>query len=103
MNCKIAIVTGCFGFIGNHLTVKLLREGWYVFGIDKHNYVSNTDQIEFISENFPNKYKFVNADISKIKRLPQCDVLFNLAAESHVENSFHNSNKFIKSHINYNT
>jgi dTDP-glucose 4,6-dehydratase len=99
MNYKVAIVTGCFGFIGNHLTVKLLRDGWYVFGIDKHNYVSDTSQLEFISENFPNKYKFINGDISKIKRLPQCDVLFNLAAESYVENSFHNSNKFIKSNI----
>ena len=51
MNYKVAIVTGCFGFIGNHLTVKLLREGWYVFGIDKHNYASDTSQLEFISEN----------------------------------------------------
>ena len=49
MDCKIAIVTGCFGFIGNHLIVKLLREGCYVFGIDKHTYVSNTDQLTFIS------------------------------------------------------
>ena len=41
---KIAIVTGCFGFIGNHLMLKLLKDGWYVFGIDKHTYVSNFDQ-----------------------------------------------------------
>jgi len=99
VDCKIAIVTGCFGFIGNHLIVKLLREGWYVFGIDKHTYVSNTDQLTFISENFPNKYRFIEADIAKIKRLPQCDVIFNLAAESHVENSFSKSNRFIKSNI----
>ena len=99
MVSKIAIVTGCFGFIGNHLTIKLLRDGWYVFGIDKHTYVSNFDQITYISENFPNKYKFIEADISEIKRLPQCDVIFNLAAESHVENSFNNSSRFIKSNI----
>lgn len=99
MGSKIAIVTGCFGFIGNHLTVKLLREGWYVFGIDKNTYASNTEQLTFISDNFPNKYKFIEADICKIKRLPQCDVIFNLAAESHVENSFSNSNRFIKSNI----
>ena len=72
MISKIAVVTGCFGFIGNHLTVKLLRDGWYVFGIDKHSYVSNFDQVTYISENFPNKYKFIEADISEIKR-PELD------------------------------
>ena len=70
MVSKIAVVTGCFGFIGNHLTIKLLKDGWHVFGIDKHTYVSNFDQVTYISENFPNKYKFIEADISKIKRLP---------------------------------
>ena len=99
MVSKIAVVTGCFGFIGNHLTIKLLKDGWHVFGIDKHTYVSNFDQVTYISENFPNKYKFIEADISKIKRLPQCDVIFNLAAESHVENSFNNSSRFIRSNI----
>ena len=96
---KIAVVTGCWGFIGNHLTTKLLRDDWFVYGIDKGSYVSNTDQLLYFSENFPNKYKFVEEDITKLKRLPQCDVIFNLAAESHVENSFTNSNRFIKTNI----
>ena len=96
---KIAVVTGCWGFIGNHLTKKLLQDDWFVYGIDKGSYVSNTDQLLYFSENFPNKYKFVEEDITKLKRLPQCDVVFNLAAESHVENSFTNSNRFIKTNI----
>ena len=32
---KIAVVTGCLGFIGKTFTEKLLSEGWYVYGIDK--------------------------------------------------------------------
>ena len=96
---KIAIVTGCWGFIGNHLTKKLLQDDWFVYGIDKGSYVSNIDQLLYFSENFPNKYKFVEEDISTLKRLPQCDVIFNLAAESHVENSFTNSSRFISTNI----
>ena len=31
---KRAVVTGCAGFIGSHLTERLLAEGWQVLGID---------------------------------------------------------------------
>ena len=96
---KIAVVTGCWGFIGNHLTRKLLQDDWFVYGIDKGSHVSNMSQLLYFSENFPNKYKFIEEDITEIKRIPQCDVIFNLAAESHVENSFNNSNRFIKTNI----
>lgn len=30
-----AVVTGCTGFIGSHVTERLLRAGWYVTGIDR--------------------------------------------------------------------
>ena len=96
---KTAVVTGCWGFIGNHLTKKLLEKDWFVYGIDKHTYVSNQEQLLYFKENFSHKYKFIEDDITTIKRLPQCDVIFNLAAESHVENSFYDSKKFIKSNI----
>src|SRR4051812_24107537 len=32
---RSAVVTGCAGFIGSHLTEKLLSDGWRVHGIDK--------------------------------------------------------------------
>jgi UDP-glucuronate 4-epimerase len=32
---RSALVTGCAGFIGSHLTEKLLGEGWRVYGVDK--------------------------------------------------------------------
>ena len=96
---KTAIVTGNWGFIGNHLTYRLLKEGWYVYGIDKFNYVSNNKQMEYFNENFPDQYEFFNSDITTISWIPECDVIFNLAAESHVENSFKNSKNFINSNI----
>ena len=96
---KVAVITGNWGFIGNHLTHRLLSEGWYVYGIDKFSYVSNNSQLMYFEENFPNKFKFFKNDITTIKWLPECDVIFNLAAESHVENSFKQSKNFISSNI----
>ena len=90
---KVAIVTGCWGFIGNHLTKRLLTEGWYVYGIDMFTYVSSNSQLRYFEENFPNKFQFFANDITKLQWLPDANVLFNLAAESHVENSFKNSKK----------
>ena len=31
---KKALVTGCAGFIGSHLTEKLLEENWNILGLD---------------------------------------------------------------------
>ncbi len=41
----------------------------------------------------------INDDIKNIDRLPECDVVFNLAAESDVDNSILNMDKFIDSNI----
>ena len=99
MHTKTAIITGCWGFIGNHLTKRLLSEGWYVYGIDMFTYVSNNFQLQYFQENFPNRFQFFTDNIKKLKWIPECDVIFNLAAESHVENSFKNSKDFVASNI----
>jgi len=92
---KIAVVTGCAGFIGTSFTEKLLDEGWYVYGIDKLTYVANNKFSSFSR----NRFKFINADICDLNWLPECDVIFNFAAESDVDVSTQNSSQFIKSNI----
>ena len=99
MQTKTAIITGCWGFIGNHLTKRLLSEGWYVYGIDMFTYVSNNFQLQYFQENFPNRFQFFTDNIKKLNWIPECDIIFNLAAESHVENSFNNSKDFVASNI----
>ena len=99
MHTKTAIITGCWGFIGNHLTKRLLSEGWYVYGIDMFTYVSNNFQLQYFQENFPNRFQFFTDNIKELKWIPECDIIFNLAAESHVENSFNNSKDFVASNI----
>lgn len=96
---KIAVVTGCASFLGSTLTTKLLQAGWYVYGIDKLTYVANEDSITHFNQYFSNSFKFISKDICKVKWLPDCDVIFNFAAESDVDLGNRDCSKFIKSNI----
>lgn len=95
---KIVYVTGCLGFIGYHVTRRCLDEGYYVYGIDKNTYASNT---QFLPELLSNtKFKFHNCDINDIERLVDCDYVINTAAETHVDNSIVNNDVFLRSNVN---
>jgi len=89
------IVTGGRGFIGSHFVEEALNRGHTVLDIDKMTYAANK---ELPWDEHPN-YTLIKADISEIDSLPICDVLFNFAAESHVDNSIRETEPFVKSNI----
>ena len=99
MHKRIAVVTGCAGFIGTTFTKLLLEKDWLVYGIEKFTYASNDIDMQWLLNSFPNNYIVIKNDIKDIDRLPECDVVFNLAAESDVDNSIVNMDKFIDSNI----
>lgn len=99
-NIKTCIITGCAGFIGSHLTEKCLKMGWYVWGIDKLSYCSYPKLMDEFQKKYPNQFKFEHKDINDVKYIPDIDILFNICAESHVDNSIANSNEFVKSNVN---
>ena len=94
---KIAVVTGAAGFIGINLVTRLLNDDWYVYAIDASTYVSNLEPIQNL-QSHP-KFKYINAQIQDISWIPECDVIFNLAAESHVDNSIESCASFVNSNI----
>ena len=96
---RIAVVTGCAGFIGTTFTRLLLEKGWLVYGIDKFTYVANFEEVQWLADTYPDTFTYTVEDIKDIDRLPECDVVFNLAAESDVDNSIVNMDKFIDSNI----
>lgn len=99
MSKKIAVVTGYAGFIGSTFTQKLLEKGWTVYCIDKFNYVSNTLQADRLNEKYYDKMTWIREDICNINWLPECDVIFNLAAESDVDVGNLNAIDFVKSNV----
>ena len=96
---KIAVVTGYAGFIGSTFTEKLLEHGWHVYCIDKFTYESNTLQADRTQQKYYDRMTWVREDICDINWLPECDVIFNLAAESDVDVGNRDAIDFVKSNI----
>lgn len=88
-----AIVTGCAGFIGGHLTRRLLDEGWSVVGIDAlRPYYDPSEKLDGLTElrNHP-RFTFVCGDLvtTELHALFESrPVVFHLAAQPGVRGSF---------------
>jgi dTDP-glucose 4,6-dehydratase len=64
---RTAVVTGAAGFLGSHLTDRLLSEGFRVIGID--NFITGSAaNIEHLAGN--DDYKFIKHDVSNFIFLP---------------------------------
>ena len=64
---RTAVVTGAAGFLGSHLTDRLLKEGLRVIGID--NFITGSAaNIEHLAGN--DDYKFIKHDVSNFIFLP---------------------------------
>ena len=90
---KKILVTGGNGFIGTHLILKLLK--------NKKNKILNLDKFSYCSNLYLSKAKFKNLKNKKINLLNfnklrksiilyKPDIVFHLAAETHVDNSLNN-------------
>ncbi len=99
------LVTGCFGFIGYNF-INYVKNNYSndfeIIGIDSLNEkYSKLNKKKFFEKN--NNFEFYNLDINKIQELEykidNVNVLINFAAESHVDNSISNPEKFIDSNI----
>ena len=97
---KKVIVTGGLGFIGSNL-INILKEKYFVINIDKVTYASNFNNISSEIKN----YQFYKQDINNkifIKNILKKfnpSIIFNLAAETHVDRSIDGPKMFIESNI----
>jgi UDP-glucose 4,6-dehydratase len=99
---KILITGGC-GFIGSHLAEYLFErfKKSKIIIYDKITYAANKKYLDNIVKN--RRVKIIKADINNLKKLINAtrdiDLLIHVAAESHVDNSFKISSKFILTNV----
>ena len=100
---KKVIVTGGYGFIGSNLVKYLIKKNYFVINIDKLSYSANLYNLKDVKKE---NYIFYKADINnktlitKILNKHNPSIIFNLAAETHVDRSIDGPEPFIKNNIN---
>ena len=107
MNEKKIIVTGSSGFIGMHLTLSLLKEGYNVLGIDNMNDYYDVSLKKRRLQNLEKyeNFSFEELDISNQSKISSIFSKFkpnkvvNLAAQAGVRYSLENPNAYIRSNI----
>ena len=104
---KIYFITGAAGFIGFHLSRRLLKEGCTVIGLDNLNdyYDVNLKKARLDILEKEDRFTFVYADLQdrqamdKIFEENKIDIVVNLAAQAGVRYSLKNPYAYIESNI----
>ena len=103
---KIFIVTGSAGFIGFHLSLKLLKKGYQVIGIDNlNNYYDHRLKIDRLTILKKKKLIFYKINLTNKSQLEKLfkkfkfSIIINLAAQAGVRNSITNPKSYFKSNL----
>ena len=106
-NKKVALITGAAGFIGSHISKRLLDEGWRVIGLDclsDYYDVSLKESREKIltkNKNYLSIHEKVEAPgvLKNIFKTQMPDFVIHLAAQAGVRYSIDNPRSFLESNI----
>ena len=84
------LITGCAGFVGSHLTERLLKNGSEVIGIDCFSdYYDRELKEKNLAVSLKNdKFTFIEKDILEMDEYPDVDYVYHMAAQAGVRDSW---------------
>ncbi len=100
---KKIVVTGGAGFIGSNFVRMLLRRrnAAKVIVLDKLTYAGNLANLKGLEKD--RRFKFIKGDICNAKLLdqilPGTDIIYNFAAETHVDRSILEAGSFVRTDV----
>ena len=99
------LVTGGAGFIGGCLVRRLLQTtNAKIFNLDKFGYASDLSSIEALRQS-SGRHELIIADLADLDTIKDAikysdpDIVFHLAAESHVDRSIEGPKSFLDSNV----
>lgn len=104
---RVALITGSAGFIGFHLSRKLLADGWRVIGVDCHtdyydvSLKQRREGILLQSPNFITNNKRIEEPdaLKNLFESERPDIVIHLAAQAGVRYSIENPRTYLESNI----
>lgn len=98
------LVTGSEGFIGSHLTEKLLDLGYDVRAFILYNSFNSTGWLNNIKQHYKNKVEFFFGDIRDpllvSKAIEDCEYIFHLASLIGIPYSYQAPQSYLETNIN---
>lgn len=95
------LVTGGAGFIGSNFVHMLLEKHDHeIVVLDKLTYAGNLENLKGVQEH--PKFSFVKGDIcdkGAVEAVKDCDIVFNFAAETHVDRSIIDAGTFVSTDV----
>ena len=97
------LVTGGLGFIGSNFIRYILNKypNYHIVNLDAMTYAGNLTNLKDVEDN--PRYQFIKGNICNKEDVEQavrdCDVIFNFAAETHVDRSIIESGIFVKTDV----
>ena len=103
------LITGSAGFIGFHLSKRLLEKKYQVYGLDNINNYYDTSlkkkRISLLKKLSTKKFKFIKLDLQNKNKLNELfvkykfDIVINLAAQAGVRYSIENPKIYLQNNI----
>ena len=97
------LITGAAGFIGSHLTEKLLTLGYKVVAFDRYNISNDFNWLNNLRKNKKKSCKFILGDIrdydSVFNAMKGCKVVIHLAALIGIPYSYRSPLAYIKTNL----
>ena len=100
---KKIFITGADGFIGSHLTEKLVQSGYNVKALSQYNSFNSSGWLDALSPDIISNVEIVSGDIRDTgqinKLIKNCDIVFHLASLIGIPYSYNAPQSYIDTNV----
>lgn len=100
---KTVFVTGADGFIGSHLTERLVRDGYRVRALAQYNSFNSWGWLDHAGQDIQGHFEVVTGDVRDahgiMAAMRDCDAILHLAALIAIPFSYHSPDMYVETNV----